>query len=556
MTSIAAFPAVPDVPSGGDSIIDGAGVAAGFLDTESDAEANAVGGAPGPASFESNLNRVMESLRVGIDKPVEAGRQEEPALSSFALSANKERIPYPGGRIRAVAGERTEDVPTLKAIRNGIDGGINRSAGRSAGLRWAQPGSHPERVTKKQMDAEEKSGLTGAGGNSGTEAAPAASAFLMIPHQLGAAWRQPNRTGEGIDASLNAQRNASSANAGLQERNGLPGSEQSNLFNGEVAPDGTEISQDESNPLTVRELALPDRQMTPGQNLVETAEAKSLVQAVPDTHTSAALREPGRQTASASTDSIETQNLSLRLSPHQAELKGLPGQDVNGRSVRHAIRADAAGDIEREKTFAGLAAQQGMDPGRMREATAAIGQVDQRAYNLAEAARPSTNASNGPAGSDPFSVLDADQAAGSMNWIHAGAHRAEAGYLDPALGWVSVRAEAVGGGIHAAVMPGSPEAAQVLGGHMTGLSSHLAQLHGDTATVTLASAQDGRGGLGWSSQAGGGDRGTERHFAGGNETRQNELTDLPVRRVHTGSGATTTNVLVQERSGRTISVMA
>jgi hypothetical protein len=34
------------------------------------------------------------------------------------------------------------------------------------------------------------------------------------------------------------------------------------------------------------------------------------------------------------------------------------------------------------------------------------------------------------------------------------------------------------------------------------------------------------------------------------------LTDLPVRRVHTGSGATTTNVLVQERSGRTISVMA
>ena len=101
-----------------------------------------------------------------------------------------------------------------------------------------------------------------------------------------------------------------------------------------------------------------------------------------------------------------------------------------------------------------------------------------------------------------------------MNWIHAGAHRAEAGYFDPALGWVSVRAEAASGGIHAAVMPGSAEAAQVLGGHMTGLSSHLAQQHGDTATVTLASAQDGAGRLGWGSQAGGGDRGTERHFAG------------------------------------------
>jgi hypothetical protein len=568
MTSIAAFPSVPDASASGDSIIDGVAVAAGgtvlgtraaeTLGSESAAEANAAGHASEPASFESNLNRVMESLRAGVDKPVETAREEEAAQSPFALSADKECIPYPRGRILAMAGEKTEDVTTLKAIRNRIEGGVNRSASRSAGLRGAQAAIEPEGVRRKQADAEQKSGLIGAGGaNLGTDAPPSASASLMIPHELVAAGRQQNRTREGFDASLYAQRGGSSVKPRLQGQNVLPGSEQSNLFKGELASNGTEISQDESNPIAVHEQALPDRRMmTPGQDLAKTAEVESLVQAVPGAPTNAALREPGRAAASASTDSIETQNPSLYLSTPQAELKGVPVQGVIGRPARHAIHADAAADIEREKAFAGLGAQQGMDQGRMREAAAAIGQVEQRAYNFSEAARPSTSASNGPARSDPFSVLDADQAAGSMTWIHAGAHRAEAGYLDPALGWVSVRAEAASGEIHAAVMSGSAEAAQVLGGHMTGLSSHLAQQHLDTATVTLASAQDGRDGWGWGSQAGGGDRGTERHSAGGNETRQTVLTGVSGRRVHTGSGATTTNMLVQERPGSTISVMA
>ena len=190
MTSIAAFPSVPDVPAGGDSIIDGAGVAkggtvsgtraAGTLGTELAAEANASGGASEPASFESNLNRVMESLRAGVDKAVETGREEEPAPSPFALSADKDGI----AAIRemesvSVPRVRTEDIPTPEIIRNRIEGGLNQTAQRNAGPRGAQPASHPERIPKKQVDAEEKSGLTGAGGSSGTEVTPAASALLM-----------------------------------------------------------------------------------------------------------------------------------------------------------------------------------------------------------------------------------------------------------------------------------------------------------------------------------------------------------------------------------------
>lgn len=567
MTSIAAFPSVPDVPAGGDSIIDGVGVAAGgtvsstraagTLGAESAAEAKAAGGAREPESFESNLNRVMESLRAGVDKAGETGREEEPAPSPFSLSADKEGMADPRGGIRSVPGVRTEDIPTPEIIRNRIEVGLNHAASRNTRPRGAQPASHPERIPKKQMDAEEKSGLTGAGGSSGTEVTPAASALLMMPNEPGRTGRPVSRTQEPVDASVDAQWDRLSSAPRLHEKNVLPASAEPNLSKGVVARNVTETLQDGSNPIAGHDQAFSDqRMMKPERKVVETAEGETLIHAAQDSLSTSAARESARVAAPESTESIETQNPSLHLSTRQAELKGVPVQDVNGRPARHAIRADAAGDIEREKAFAGPAAQQGMDQGRMREAASAIGQVEQRAYNLTEAVRPSTSASNGPAGSDPFSVLDADQAAGPMSWIHAGAHRAEAGYLDPALGWVSVRAEAVSGGIHAAVVPGSPEAAQVLGGHMTGLSSHLAQQHGDTTTVTLASAQDGRDGLGWGSQAGGGDRGTERHSAGGNETRQTVLTDVPARHVHTGSGATTIDVLVPGRSGSTISVMA
>src|ERR1035437_9923409 len=97
---------------------------------------------------------------------------------------------------------------------------------------------------------------------------------------------------------------------------------------------------------------------------------------------------------------------------------------------------------------------------------------------------------------DTFAALDAEIASPTTTWTHAGSHRAEAGYLDPALGWVGVRAEASGGGVHAAVVPGSTEAAQTLGGQLSGLNSYLAEHHGQSATVTLAAPESGHGGPG------------------------------------------------------------
>jgi hypothetical protein len=90
-----------------------------------------------------------------------------------------------------------------------------------------------------------------------------------------------------------------------------------------------------------------------------------------------------------------------------------------------------------------------------------------------------------PASRETFAALDADAAHGA-SWLHAGAHSAEAGFEDPALGWVSVRADMAAGVVHAAVVPGTAEAAQALGSHMVGLNSYLSEQRAPVHTLTLS----------------------------------------------------------------------
>lgn len=103
----------------------------------------------------------------------------------------------------------------------------------------------------------------------------------------------------------------------------------------------------------------------------------------------------------------------------------------------------------------------------------------------------STGATTGPDSRETFAALDAVDGTAKPTWIHAGAQRAEAGFQDPSLGWVSVRADSAGGGIHAELVPGSTDAAQVLGGHMAGLNAYLADHHTPVETLTLSSPQGG-----------------------------------------------------------------
>jgi hypothetical protein len=53
-----------------------------------------------------------------------------------------------------------------------------------------------------------------------------------------------------------------------------------------------------------------------------------------------------------------------------------------------------------------------------------------------------------------------------------------------------------GGGIHAALVPGTAEAAQTLGGHIPGLNDYLTQNHTPVETLTMAAPGSRSGGAG------------------------------------------------------------
>jgi hypothetical protein len=91
---------------------------------------------------------------------------------------------------------------------------------------------------------------------------------------------------------------------------------------------------------------------------------------------------------------------------------------------------------------------------------------------------------------EPSSAIDATASQPASRWTVTGAHRVEAGFDDPSLGWVAVRAQSSAGTIHAAVVPSSVEAAEVLGGHLVGLNAHMATERIPMSEVSL-SAPDG-----------------------------------------------------------------
>lgn len=103
-----------------------------------------------------------------------------------------------------------------------------------------------------------------------------------------------------------------------------------------------------------------------------------------------------------------------------------------------------------------------------------------------------------PATHDTFATLDAST--GASAWIHAGPHHAEAGFQDPALGWVGVRAESASGGtLHASLVAASPDAAQTLSTHLAGLSTYLTERHPELGNVSVAA--QGNSTASWSGQS-------------------------------------------------------
>jgi hypothetical protein len=210
--------------------------------------------------------------------------------------------------------------------------------------------------------------------------------------------------------------------------------------------------------------------------------------------------------ASASTKSPEIS--SLESSPVSASLAA--AQSGQSAAASAAAGSDSASSRSKSSTSGtlriahgadGLASAQhgvhlseGQSSGTAVDASAVARQVA-GAHGTASTAGSATGTSSATAGGttagETFAALDADTSMGKPTWVHAGAQQAEAGFQDSSLGWVSVRADASGGGVHAELVAGSLDAAQALGSHMAGLSAYLAEHQTPVDTLTLSSSGGG-----------------------------------------------------------------
>jgi len=160
-----------------------------------------------------------------------------------------------------------------------------------------------------------------------------------------------------------------------------------------------------------------------------------------------------------------------------------------------------------------------------------------------------TSAQNTTGVSDPFAALDSEASRSTTASGHTSSRQAEAGFQDPDLGWVGVRANSSGEGIHASLVPGSAEAGQSLGGHLAGLNTYLDEHHTPVESLTVASPESQSGGTG-TNQGSGEQSGQQNAQSGGSLSPEFSSGD--------SSSATESDSVVDAafQAGSHISVMA
>jgi hypothetical protein len=172
----------------------------------------------------------------------------------------------------------------------------------------------------------------------------------------------------------------------------------------------------------------------------------------------------------------------------------------------------------------------------------------------------SSSSSGSAAGtSDPFAALDSASSVGAPSWVRASSQHAEAGFQDPTLGWVAVRADLSGGNVHASLVAGSADAAQTLNTHMAGLNSYLNEQQTHIATLTVDSSGANSSGAGWdqSMQQGANQNSSQQSSSGASAGLESETTAARPEANHiTAASETVITAYTGGTSGRYISVMA
>jgi len=184
--------------------------------------------------------------------------------------------------------------------------------------------------------------------------------------------------------------------------------------------------------------------------------------------------------------------------------------------------SDSVQGIKRAQQHTGVGADRTL-PGQT-QFTAGLGDTSALVRDPAGGREQANAASSGaaagePALREPFAALDSDAAPGAVTWTHASARQAEAGFQDPTLGWIGVRADRNGGGVHASLVPGSMEASVELGSHLEGLNGYLTAQHTPVESLRMAAPEGGASGQGAGQNQGQG-TGQGEHPSGGQNARQ------------------------------------
>lgn len=505
----------------------------------------------------------MQTLGVGVDEPMMLGRTAKTVPFLSTLRTGRNRIEEREGTIPAAPPNEQED--------NGAHAATPQKTG-DGGPRLDRDHPHPAKLERNIdrlhgkdafCDVEPAHLLTSAAGDSGAAGRPDIAGFPGAPVDAQTSVNRNNGGGEGFPRNSGTECSRSFKEATIKPVEVLPGSRQANALNEDLA--GVNETRDQETDFEAVHHGAPADALTGAsdQGLQAVREGEIVPPGKSDAHrdvpTNCSLLSEPRPVPTLPAET--PQPSPSHSSEHRGVLTSTPRPYSDGRTVQTADNTSKLREIASEGRSSYFAARQGMDTARSEGMAAINSSAGQPATSILESIRPPLDSRNEMARNDTFAVLDSEQQTPSTTWTRAGAHHAEAGYLDPVLGWVGVRADVTSHGIQAAVVPGSLEAAQVLGGHLTGLNAHLAQHEGSTASVTLAPAQDGSAGGGWNAQSPSGGQGSGRHGADGDAGSRETATTAPPRREQTGvvlanPGAMTINRLVPVGSGSYISVLA
>jgi hypothetical protein len=188
--------------------------------------------------------------------------------------------------------------------------------------------------------------------------------------------------------------------------------------------------------------------------------------------------------------SIHQQNTTPIASPPGPPHAGLQElEPVRSSKATPGITARTA-SVEKRATHSGESSSFAIAPAHAQASAAAPPPASTHVPGFSNSREPGPIASHSQnLVREPFTTIDAGMADTPPRWVHAGQHQAETGFEDPSLGWVSVRAQTDAHGVHASLIPSSPDAAQVLDSHLASLNAHVATEYPKLNPVTISSPQ-------------------------------------------------------------------